>query len=472
MFFQRSLARRLGRRSFLAGLSITASGLLAACAGSPSTSPTVSPVSANSPPTAPAVAPTKAPAAVSAPSTGTLKGTKLSILAGQWFVPATNTMFDDMVKKLNADTGMQAKVERLGEQQVPKIQAIVETGTGGDVTILTDTDPYLYGAKLYDVSPLANDIDKAWHGWYDIAKQSCIVDGKWRALMIGQAPAAWNWRPDLFKAAGLDKFPDTFDGLLEASKALKEKGTPVGMTLGHAAGDARSTNYPVLWAFGGKEFDKDGTTVAINSPETIKSIEWYVNLFKNEDPAVLSWLDPDNNQAFLAGKVAATVNVNTIYLAARDSKDANQKHVAEVMDHANWPSGPAGQFANYNINHWSGFDSSKNKPGIDAFMQAFFDKKFLVPWTKTGQSYFIPTLKDIETEDAWPDDPKLKVFRELNKINRLIGWEGPPTRAVAEGVAKFVVDDMYAQAVTGKMKPADAAKWAADQYKSFVAKTK
>jgi multiple sugar transport system substrate-binding protein len=368
---------------------------------------------------------------------------------------------------------MDAKVERPGQQMAAKIATIIESGAGGDIAIMADTDPFLYGEKLVDTTDVAGEIDKTWGGWYDIAKQSCIINGKWRALSIGHAPCAWNYRTDMFKAAGVDKFPDTFDELLEAAAKLHAKGTPIGMTLGHAGGDARSTNYPVLWAFGGKEFEKDGKTVALESDATLKSIEWWVQIFKYMDPGVTAWLDPDNNQAFLAGKVSATTNVNTIYLAARNDAqkgDAAKKQLIENMDHGLWPKGPAGRWANYNINLWAGFAASKNRDGQNAFFRAFYDKKFLVPWTKTGQSYFIPPLADIEKEDAWPDDPKLKVFRELNKINRLIGWEGPATRAVAEMVSKFVIADMYANAVTGKMKPAEAMKWAVNEYKQAAAK--
>ena len=116
------------------------------------------------------------------------------------------------------------------------------------------------------------------------------------------------------------------------------------MTLGHASGDGRSTNYPVLWAFGGKEFEADGKTVALNSPQTLKAVEWYTEIYKVMDPGVTAWLDPDNNQAFLAGKVSATVNVNTVYLAARAAAptDPAKKMLIDNMDHANWPAGPAG----------------------------------------------------------------------------------------------------------------------------------
>lgn len=473
MSLDQSLSRRFGRRSFLTGVGVTAAvGLVAACSGAPAASPTAAPAasSATAPAGSSAAAPTSAPAQAAAPSNGTLKGTTLDILGGVFYVPANNTQTDDLAKQLGDTTGMKVKIERLGNQMQPKIDAIIETGTGADLFINADTDVQLYGEKLSDVTAVANDIDKAWHGWYDVAKKACIVKGKWRGLMIGQAPCAWNWRPDFFKAAGVDAFPDTYDDLLAAAKKLKAYGKPLGMTLGHAGGDARSTNYPVLWAFGGAEFSEDGSQVTIDSPETRKAIDWYTQMFQQMPQAVLSWLDPDNNQAFLAEQVSATTNVNTIYLAGRDSKDANQQRIAKAMDFANWPQGPAGRFGCFNINNWAGFASSKNQDGINAWMAAWFDKKFLVPWTKTGQSYFVPALTDIETADAWPDDPKLKIFRDLNKINRMLGWKGPPTRAVAESVAKFTLTDMFVQAVTGKMSPDQAISWASDQYKSFVAK--
>jgi multiple sugar transport system substrate-binding protein len=477
------MAFRFNRRTFVRWSSAGAlTPLLAACAGAAHTATPApaKPAKAAAPDAAkPAEKPSEKPAQpqAAAPAagnkpTGSLAGTNLTILAGEWYVPETNKMLDDLVANLGKESGMNAKVERPGQQMAAKIATIIESGVGGDVAIMADTDPFLYGDKLTDVSGIAAEIDKSWGGWYDVAKQSCIIDGKWRALSIGHAPCAWNYRTDMFKAAGVEKFPDTYDELTEAAAKLHAKGTPIGMTLGHAGGDGRSTNYPVLWSFGGKEFEKDGRTVALDSPETLKSIEWYVKTFKYMDPGVTAWLDPDNNQAFIAGKVSATTNVNTVYLAARTAAatDPERKKLIENMDHANWPSGPAGRVASHNINLWGPFNASKNKDGQMAFFRAFYDKKFLVPWTKTGQSYFIPPLADIEKEDAWPDDPKLKIFRELNKINRVIGWEGPPTRAVAEMVSKFVLVDMYANAVTGKMTPVEAMKWAANEYKQAAAK--
>jgi multiple sugar transport system substrate-binding protein len=404
---------------------------------------------------------------------GSLKGTKLTIIAGDWYVPETNKMLDELVASLSKDTGMDVRVERFaGEQQVAKVAAIVGSGQGGDIAVVRDFDAYLYAEKLIDVTDVANDVGKMYGGWFDVAQQACVVKGRWKALMIGQAPAAWNYRTDMFRAAGVEKFPDTFDELLAAARKLHAKGTPIGMTLGHASGDGRSTNYPVLWAFGGKEFEADGKTVAINSPQTLKAVEWYTEIYKVMDPGVTAWLDPDNNQAFLAGKVSATVNVNTIYLAARTAAptDPAKKMLIDNMDHANWPAGPAGRFGHYNINLWAGFASSKNREGQMAFLRAWHDRSFLPKWTKAGQSYFIPPFIGFDKEDVWPEDPKLKIFRELNKVNRLAGYAGPPTPAAAEAVNKFVLVDMFAKAATGQMKPADAVKWAEKEYQQIAQK--
>ena len=339
-----------------------------------------------------------------------VSGTKLTIFAGKSYVPDNDVQFDQLVADLSRESGMEIKVERFaGDQLPPKIAAVVGSGRGADLAIGVEFDTYLYATKLNDVSDLAEEIGKAYGGWLDSGKRACMVDGKWKSLCIGQAPAAWNYRTDMFQAAGLDAFPDTFADLLAAAKTLHAKGTPIGMTLGHAPGDGRSTNYPVLWAFGGKEFE-DPTARPWRStrPGLLAAIEWYKEIYQYFVPGTTAWLDPDNNQAFLASKCSATVNVNTIYLAARKAA-ADQpamKNIMENMDHGLWPKGPAGRFANYNINVWLPFASSPNPEGQKVFLKAWFDRSYLLPWTKTGQSYFIPTLVGLENEDVWPDDPE------------------------------------------------------------------
>ena len=54
---------------------------------------------------------------------------------------------------------------------------------------------------------------------------------------------------------------------------MNKNGTPAGMALGHASGDANGWLHWALWAHGGNLIDKNNKVV-INSPETAKALEY------------------------------------------------------------------------------------------------------------------------------------------------------------------------------------------------------
>jgi multiple sugar transport system substrate-binding protein len=59
--------------------------------------------------------------------------------------------------------------------------------------------------------------------------------------------------------------------------------------------------------------------VTIDSPETIKALEYAKELYATFIPGTLSWLDPNNNKAFLDGQVSLTNNGISVYYAAKNS---------------------------------------------------------------------------------------------------------------------------------------------------------
>src|SRR5947209_8066140 len=94
-------SRSLSRRRFLVLSSVTlgVGGLLAACQSAAT----------------PAAAPASGTGSTVAPVTtgaSPLKGTKLTIIGGNSYVPAQDGELDALVKQLGQDTGMDAKVER------------------------------------------------------------------------------------------------------------------------------------------------------------------------------------------------------------------------------------------------------------------------------------------------------------------------------------------------------------------------
>ncbi len=119
---------------------------------------------------------------------------------------------------------------------------------------------------------------------------------------------------------------------------MNKNGTPAGMALGHASGDANGWLHWALWAHGGNLIDKDNKVV-INSPETAKALEYVKGLYDNFIPGTASWNDSSNNKAFAAGQLYLTTNGISIYVTA---KTENPQMAADI-NHAHLPVGVDGK---------------------------------------------------------------------------------------------------------------------------------
>ena len=150
-----------------------------------------------------------------------------------------------------------------------------------------------------------------------------VVNGKWKAIPFGNVGQLMNYRIDWFNEAGVKEFPDTWDGLLEAGIKLKKAGHPFGFELGHGFGDNHGWLYPLLWSYGAREVETDGKTVAIDSAETARAVDFCREFFQKtmfED--CLGWTDVSNNKAFLAEQISCTNNAESIlYVAKKDFPD-------------------------------------------------------------------------------------------------------------------------------------------------------
>ncbi len=162
------------------------------------------------------------------------------------------------------------------------------------------------------------------------------VKGKWIAIPVAFNGGYPNYRISAMKKAGFDKFPTDTAGFLELCRGLKKNNTPAGFALGHATGDGNTWCHWALWSHGANLVDAN-EKIVINSPETAKALEYVKSLYETFVPGTVSWNDSSNNKAFLAGDLYLTNNGISIYAAAK--KD-NPK-LAEDMDHAVWPIGPA-----------------------------------------------------------------------------------------------------------------------------------
>ena len=278
------------------------------------------------------------------------KGATLRVLRWKRFVQGDDEVYLANVKKFTEKTGIEVRVDAEGWEDVrPKAAVAANTGAGPDIILGTNDDANLYPEKLADVSDVCAYLGKKYGGFYPVCDPYLRPNGKtWIGVPLGVAGVCMVYRESHIKAAGFDKFPRDTDGFLKLCKALKDKGTPPGFALGNATGDGNTWCQWLVWSFGGKLVDASNKVV-IDSPETLKALEYAKEMYATFVPGTLSWLDPNNNKAFLDGQISVTNNGISIYYAAKNSKDDKVKEMASDIQHASYPIGPVGVPTEYHL---------------------------------------------------------------------------------------------------------------------------
>jgi len=386
------------------------------------------------------------------------KGAKLRVLRWKRFVQGDEDLWLQNTKKFTQKTGIEVRVDSEGWEDVrPKAAVAANVGSGPDIIISTFEDAHQYPEKLVDVTDVCNYLGGKYGGWYDVCKDYCTDKGKWIAVPMGCAGNALVYRESQLKAAGFETFPKDLAGFLKYAKALKAAGTPPGFALGNATGDGNCWTHWLVWAHGGKMVDNKNNVV-INSPETVAALEYGRQLYDTFVPGTLSWLDPNNNKAFLDGQIGLTLNGISIYYAAKTSQDAKLKELAKDIQHANLPIGPVGKPTELNLFFpMMLFKHSKYKNAAKAYLAFMMEKEQYEPWQQAAIGYVTQPLKAYESNPIWTVDPKHTPYRDAMKIMLPNGYSGTMGYASAATMADFIMVNMVAEAVSGSKSPKEAA---------------
>ena len=377
------------------------------------------------------------------------KGAQLSMLRWKYFVQSEDDAFVALIDAFTKATGVKVTISRESYEDVqPKASVAANTGAGPDLFWGLYSLPHLFPQKCLDVTDVADYLGKKYGGWVPSAIKYAKVGNKWIAVPICYSGALMNYRLAASQKAGFSKFPATTDEFLEYAKAMKKNGTPGGMALGHASGDGNTWVHWCLWAFGGNLVDaKD--KVIINSPETVKALEYAKQLYENMIPGVVSWNDAFNNKAFLANEVHWTNNGISIYAAAR--RDAAKKEIAEDMDHAYFPVGPAGKPTELHLMYpLLGMTYSKYPQACKALMAFMLEADNFNKWLEGSVGYLTHCLNAYESAKVWTDDPKRTPYRDVAKRTLTAGGLGSVGEKAAAAIADFLVLDMFANYCTGR----------------------
>jgi len=355
----------------------------------------------------------------------------------------------------------------------PRITAAIQSGSGADIFMFQYNWAHLYQNAVVDVSDVANELAKAEGGFYEVYPPSCNVNGKWLSVphsIVGNAVA---YRKSWLKDAGASEYPKTWDDTRKLFAILKKKGKPYGQTLGHTFGDAPAWTYPLTWTFGGTETDPSGKRVVLNGKGTIEAVKWMVAFWKDAcDEGALAWDDTNNNRAFHAGEISATLNGASIYIFAKRNpdkiKDAAGQPMWRDISHFSIPDGPLGRTAPYKVAFSHAIMKySKHQKAAREFLKWLHAKEQFGRWFEIEEGYSVGATTVWENHPMWAKiDDALRPFRTAPRGARMIGYAGPPTAKASEALTKYIITDMYAKAVQG-LSAEDAVKWAEGELKKI-----
>lgn len=355
-------------------------------------------------------------------------------------------------------------VESIPWQEVrSKALEAAVTYKGPDIALSWLDDAHRYPGQLLPVSDIVDYLAEKYDDWYDICKRYGTHQGQWIALPLGVLGTCVVYRDSHVKAAGFEGIPNDPDGFLRLCQALAKNGTPPGLVLGSAVGDATVWTHWCLWAFGGKLVDIGGLTV-IDSVQTATALEYARELYQTFVPGTTEWLDPDNNQAFLAEEISLTTNGVSIYDEAKRSDDPHLQAIAEDIRHANLPVGPVGAPTELSLlTQAMIYNHTRYPNAAKEYLRFMWEREQYEPWQAAANGYVTQSLKAYENNKVWTQNPKILPYRDCPARMLWNGYAGPLGAASAQALADNIIIEMFAQAASGKLSPKEAMQRAEQQ---------
>jgi multiple sugar transport system substrate-binding protein len=248
-------------------------------------------------------------------------------------------------------TGVRLRFEKVPPGQIRQ-KALLDLSSKTATYATHAADPMYYPLYVSNkwIDPLDRYLsdssltDGAWFKYDDIIKawrDAASIDGKPYGIPYDGEVTVQVYRKDLYEAKGL-KPADTYQQLVSNAKALTDANNRTyGLALRGFAGAGQNMYiYPsLLRGFGGSW--GSGSSIAVNSPEAVNALTWYVEtLAQYAPPAVRNWNWPDIADAFSQGTIATYIDAHSS--AAVVTNPEKSKVVGKVA-YARWPKGPSGK---------------------------------------------------------------------------------------------------------------------------------
>jgi len=249
------------------------------------------------------------------------------------------------------------------------------------------------------------------------------ADGRYYGIPYTVDLSCLVWNKELFREAGLDpeRPPQTWDELIEYAQLLTKDFDGDGETdqygfaiVGSSAGWQMFGFMPVVWSYGGRLLNDDGTEVLIDSPEAIEALQMWVDLIHKYEVApknAATWQYSDVYNAFVTERVAMMLSGN--YNIITFKQDAPHLDFGITFI----PRSAHGQHASFSGGNLMAITSTTKEPDLAwEFVEFAMSEDVQVEiWAREGA---LPVRTDLFDNKYFAQEPKFAVFADILKVAR------------------------------------------------------
>jgi len=231
-------------------------------------------------------------------------------------------------------------------------------------------------------------------------------DGKQWGMPYRIESIAMLYNTDMFKAAGIEKPPETWDELIEVAKKLTHDDQwGFVITGGGEFGNTVFRSLPFIWENGGSIISNDMKKATVNEPAAVEAVKFYTDMLVTHHVSPPSTLQNDgtaNRHLFSSGK-AAMYQAGQFDIPAVKKENPDLNFAAMMMVH------PTGKDPASILGGWSFVvpKDAKN-PGEAKKLIAFLSK----PENMAALTYTFPARKSAMEMPQF-QDPQLEVFKKM-----------------------------------------------------------
>jgi multiple sugar transport system substrate-binding protein len=395
-------------------------------------------------------------------------GATLRVLRPVRFVQPDEDVFRANVARFAQQHNVQVRVDFVGWEDINQQTAVTaNTGAGPDVIIGFGDAPHVYQDKLIELTDVAEYLGTKYGGWKTLALRygRRHNTNNWIGLPFGASGGPLVWRQSAVREAGFQTPPDDHAGFLRLCQALRRNNKPAGFALGNAVGDGNGFANWLVWSFGGRLVNEDGS-VGINSRETIAALNYLRELYATFIPGTIAWGDISNNRAYASNELFLTQNGVSLYFALRN--DAATRPIAEDTQHSNMPKGlaPSTPVSGLTLNAMV-FRHSRFPNASKALLAFLMEVEQYDPWLQANIGYWAQPLNAYNDSAVWRGDEKVAIFRNTMDTEFYNGYRGPITEGTAAANADYVMVQMCASVASGQATPEAAAREAERRAQRF-----